>query len=134
MITEICEEINNYFTADGDKHIGFFRVENGVILPSLTVPSDYFRIVGSALNDGVHRVSDNDLLDEGLFKGAVWIMKPPKAFLLLAQEIKTYVDRYEDSPYTSESFGGYSYTRDVNASGWQKTFKARLRPYRRIKL
>ena len=42
-----------------------------------------------------------------------------------------------DSPYTSESFGGYSYTKangagdSTGSGGWQAAFRARLNPYRK---
>ena len=42
------------------------------------------------------------------------------------------------SPYVSESFGGYSYTKrsgsdSGSVGGWQEAFKARLSPWRKLK-
>lgn len=140
MIEEVCAEIKNYFTYECDKRFGTFRIENGQFVPSLVVPTDYIRIWGSHLNDGVHRLSDNDLVDEE-FDGAVWIMSPPKAFLTLCEDIALWqakngaVDSVAMSPFTSESFGGYSYTKSADGTGtWQSTFAARLKQYRRIRL
>lgn len=143
MITEVCAEIRNYFSRPEDRHIGRFSVVNGAIFPSLVLPTDYIRIVGSRMNDGVHRVSDNDLVDEGEFNGAVWIMSPPKAFLDLVKDIARWDAKYGDidsvamSPYNSESFGGYSYSKGGGTSSggaldWKTAFSGKLNVYRRM--
>lgn len=148
MIDEICAEIRNYFTYDSDKHFGTFHIENGQIVPSLGFfPTDYIRIIGSHLNDGVHKVSDNDLTDEGDFYGAVWIMSPPNSFIRLCDEIALWqekngsADSVAMSPFSSESFGGYSYTKSAGntvegTSGisWAKVYSERLKQYRRIRV
>lgn len=141
MINEICADIRNYFTYDEDKHIGDFSIVNGVIVPSLDLKTDYIRIVGSRKNDGVHRLSDFDLIDEGTFHGAVWDMSVPKDFLELVDEIEKWQDSFgkydspANSPYTSESFGGYSYSKNgVGESSWQNVYAQRLKMYRRIRL
>lgn len=149
MLTEICAEIKNYFTYENDKHIGDFSIIDGLIVPSFDIQTDYIRIVGSHLNDGVHKLSDADLVDEGEFHGAVWVMSPPKAFLELAKEIEDWqakngaLDSPAMSPFNSESFGGYSYSKSGgSASGgsssagasWQAAFATRLTMYRRIRV
>lgn len=149
MLTEICANIRNYFTYEGDKHFGDFAITDGAISPALSLPTDYIRIVGSHLNDGVHKVSDHDLVDEGIFHGAIWIMSPPKDFLQLAKEIADWQKKNGDldspamSPFNSESFGGYSYSKSGGyASGgsssagvsWQSAFASRLNAYRRIRV
>ena len=148
MLSEICADIKNYFTYEADRHIGDFAIIDGQITPSLDFPTNYIRIVGSHLNDGVHLISDADLVDEGEFHGAVWIMSPPKAFLDLVEEIEAWQEKYGGvdseamSPYQSESFGGYSYSKGASAGGsssaggasWQDAFATRLNTYRRIRL
>lgn len=151
MLTEICANIKNYFTYEKDKHIGDFAIVDGQITPSFDIPTDYIRIVGSHLNDGVHKRGDNgfELQDEAEFHGAVWVMSPPKAFLDLAAEIADWqaknggVDSQAMSPFNSESFGGYSYSKSGgNAAGgsssggasWQNAYATRLNAYRRIRL
>lgn len=147
MLTEICAEIKNYFTYESDKHFGNFAIVDGHITPSFDIPTDYVRIVGSHLNDGVHKLSDADLEDEGEFHGAIWVMSPPKAFLMLAEEIAAWqaknggVDSQAMSPFNSESFGGYSYSKSagtgaggIGAAGtWQAAYSTRLNAYRRIR-
>jgi len=148
MLTTICAEIRNYFTYEKDKHFGDFTIVNGQIEPSIAFPTDYIRIVGSHLNDGVHKLSDNDLKDEAQFHGAIWVMSPPQSFLELAEEIAAWMetngkpDSQAMSPYQSESFGGYSYNKAAGSSekgtttgaNWVGAYETRLNTYRRIRV
>jgi hypothetical protein len=69
-------------------------------------------------------------------------MAIPKDFLALAKEIEDWQAKYGDvlnSPYTSESFGGYSYSKASGKNGggavtWQDAFATRLNLYRRIRI
>ena len=145
-LTDICAEIRNYFTFKDDIHIGDFSIVNGAIVPSISFPTDYIRIVGSHKNDGVHKLSETTLVDEGQFHGAVWIMSPPADFLALVAEIDAWRAKNEStdspamSPFNSESFGGYSYSKggssgssSSGAARWQSAFAGRLNQYRRIR-
>lgn len=143
MISEICAEIKNYFTFENDKHFGDFAIVDGLITPPFDIPTDFIRISGSHLNDGVHRISDADLLDEEKFHGSIWVMSPPRDFLNLVDEIAEWqakngsVDSQAMSPYNSESFGGYSYSKSSGLGGsgtWQNAYASRLNKYRRIRL
>ena len=148
MLTEICAEIRNYFTFESDKHFGDFSIVDGLITPSFDIPTDYIRIVGSHKNDGVHKLSDADLIDEGIFHGAIWVMSPPASFMDLAAEIEEWQQKYGGvesqamSPFNSESFGGYSYSKSAgastgnssNAGTWQAAYASRLNIYRRIRV
>ena len=150
MLTEICAEIKNYFIHEGDRHIGDFAIVDGQITPSIDFPTDYIRIVGSHLNDGVHKLSDEHdvLVDEPEFHGAVWVMSPPNHFLALVDEITAWqemngkADSVAMSPFQSESFGGYSYSKANGGSAetggastptWQSQYASRLKIYRRIR-
>ena len=151
MLTEICAEIRNYFVAhEEDKHYGYFEIQGGNILPPFEILTDYVRIVGSHKNDGVHerRQGGFDVEDEGKFAGAIWVMSPPPAFLDLVNDIELWVqkngtiDSLAMSPYDSESFGGYAYSKSktTNANGasvplnWQTMFASRLNIYRKIRV
>lgn len=150
MLGEICADIKNFFTYKDDIHVGDFVIESGTISPALDIPTDYIRIVGSRLNDGVHkRGKDGFVLVDEAFHGAIWIMSPPADFLALAAEIEAWqdknggIDSAAMSPFNSESFGGYSYSKSGgNAAGgsssagasWQSAFATRLKIYRRIHL
>lgn len=141
MIGRVCAEIKNYFVNEDDKKFGTFRIENGSIVPSINYPTDYIRIVGSNRNDGVHKLSDFDLVDEGDFKGSIWLMHPDRDFLRLVEEIAKWeeknggYDAPSNSPYTSESFGGYSYSiSGVGEVSWETVYKKRLNVYRKIRV
>lgn len=152
MLTEICAEIRNYFTYQGDKHFGDWAIIDGAITPSFDIPTDYIRIVGSHKNDGVHVRGESgnfELVDEGTFHGAIWVMSPPKGFIDLVAEIEAWqaknggVDSQAMSPYNSESFGGYSYSKSGGSSSggsssgganWADAYGSRLNIYRRIRV
>lgn len=137
MITEICAELRNWFEVS--KHFGTFEISGGKIAPLDFVQKDqYFRIVGSVFNDGVYKnTADLELTDE-VFSGAVWAMAVPLPVIALAAEIEEYIesDVGKASPYISESFGGYSYTKATDSNGvpidWKKTFASRLNKWRKL--
>lgn len=151
LLNTVCAEIKNYFTFEKDKHIGDFAIVDGLITPSFDIPTDYIRIVGSHLNDGVHKRGESgfSLIDEGEFHGAVWVMSPPADFLELIAKMEAWeakycnIDSQAMSPFNSESFGGYSYSKSGGGSGSGSSsgaadaiglFARQLNPYRRIRL
>ena len=136
MLTEICAEIRNHFPVA--KVNGEFTISGGSVAPlDFLQEGQYFRIVGSVFNDGVHQYPASGLTDE-VFQGAVWAMAVPPSLIALAVEIEAYNDIVSGnpSPYTSESFGGYSYTKATDSDGvvmsWQKAYGKRLNRWRRI--
>ena len=76
------------------------------------------------------------------FDGSVWPMAVPSAVLALEAEIRAWQEKNGDaaaSPFTSESFGGYSYLKGSSGSAsangavtWQTTFKSRMNQWRKI--
>lgn len=137
MLTEICAEIRNYFVSD--IHNGTFEIVGGKITPlDFLQENQYFRIVGSVFNDGVYKNTADLKLTNEVFCGSVWAMAVPPSVVALAEEIKKFNESDEAKPsaYTSESFGGYSYSKatDENGApmGWKKVFASRLNKYRRI--
>ena len=138
ILTEICAELRNYFEVPNGRHFGKFTISGGSIAPlDFLQEGQYFRIIGSVFNDGVHQYPASDLTDE-VFRGAVWAMAVPPTLIALAAEIEEYnkSDAGKPSPFTSESFGGYSYTKatDANGSpiGWQKAFASCLNKWRKL--
>lgn len=111
-LTDLCAECRNYFTQDSDKHKGTFTVKDGALAPlDFLAEGQYFRILGSVFNDGVHQYPDVNLTDE-VFDGEIWAMRVPPAFLSLSQEIDDWLTKNGEAsrtPYQQESFGGYSY-------------------------
>lgn len=140
MLTELCAEIRNYFLMPNGIHTGTFSISGGELAPSdFLKEGQYFRIVGSTFNDGVHQYPAVGLVDES-FAGAVWAMAVPPAVIALADEIKVFCesDAAKASQYQSESFGGYSYTKATDKDGavlsWQTVFAKRLNKYRRMRV
>ena len=138
MLTELCAEIRNYFVVPGGIHNRTFKISGGSIAPlDFLQDGQYFRIVGSVFNDGVHRYPDAVLTDEE-FDGAVWAMAAPPSVIALAAEIEEWMksDAAKATAFQSESFGGYSYTRATDSEGapltWQAVFARRLNQYRRM--
>lgn len=150
MLTEICQELRNWFDRGLPKWYGTFDIIDGQIDSSVSEflkAGQYYRIVGSLFNDGVHKYTgeaDNTLADES-FEGAVWSMAVPPFIESLAQKIGAWIDKYGGidsaamSPYNSESFGGYSYSKgggssDSGGSGadWRRQFARDLDPWRKI--
>lgn len=151
-ITEICLECKNFFLANGrsDIHSGTYTIENGTISNTdFLIEGQYFRIVGSKLNDGVYKNDSEGLatLHDETFGGAIWDMSVPPAFIEMCEDIGEWQTKYGGvdsaamSPYSSESFGGYSRTianggttsdGTVKAVSWQGVFADRLRKWRRL--
>lgn len=161
-MTELCSLLHNYFLRDyscpdSSFFHGSYTISGGKMqaLPFLQ-EGQYYRIIGSAFNDSVwqyidpERQSDSraetapQLTDE-TFTGTIWAMCVPPAFLALAAEIEEWTAANADalnSPYQSESFGGYSRSKASGGGGaggsgsagwgWQDQFAARLAPYRRL--
>lgn len=148
MLTELCADLRNYFIrGESDIHFGTFTIAGGSIGPVPFLQNgQYFRIVGSIFNDGVWQYP-NDLsgLQNEIFSGAVWAMAVPPAVIALSEDISNWVMENTavlNSPYQSESFGGYSYTKasagtsgDGSGGGaltWQNQFRDRLNRWRRV--
>lgn len=146
MLLELCAELNNYFIKDKseDIHFGTFVISNGRIeaLPFLQ-DGQFFRIVGSVFNDGVYCYPEVILTDE-TFDGAIWAMAVPPAVVALSAEIDAWNTANADvlaSPYQSESFGGYSYSKASGGSSadgagytWKSHFANKLRLWRKTRI
>ena len=138
MLTEICAELRNWFVVPNGVHIQTYTISGGSIAPlDFLQEGQYFRIIGSVFNDGVYQYPATSLTDE-VFEGAVWAMAVPPTLIALAAESEEYnkSDAGKPSPFTSESFGGYAYTKATDASGapigWKKAFASRLNKYRKL--
>ena len=135
-LTNLCAELRNYF--ETKKRFETFTISGGSISPSDFLQNgQYYRIVGSVFNDGVHRHPAHDLTDE-TFDGAVWAMAVPPAIIELLSKIDDFEKAEANAPtaYTSESFGGYSYTKATDENGlpvgWRSVFKSELNKWRKL--
>ena len=138
MLSEICREIKNWF--EQSKYIADdITIENGSIVNDLKLQDgQYFRIVGSVFNDGIYQYPATNLHDE-TFDGAIWFLAIPQEIIDLSAEVDEWKEKYATidsvnmSPYNSESFGGYSYSKNGSDVGtWQSVFASRLNAWRKI--
>lgn len=141
MIEKVLDFIHNYFIKE--VHKGTFAVTEGALTLTFLKAGQYFKIVGSDLNDGVYQYPATDLSDEE-FDGEIWSLSIPKSLLSMIAEIEDWQTAYGDAtatPYQSESFGGYSYSKATSGSadrqggdlcGWQAQFASRLNHWRKI--
>ena len=145
-LNELCQELKNYFDKAQPKFFGEITIQDKAITNEQFLaaikPNQYFRIVGSIFNDGVYCFKEGLELDDETFDGAIWLMAVPKSVLALEKEIEDWQAKYGDalqSPYQSESFGGYSYSKASGKNGggavsWQDAFASKLNLYRRIRI
>ena len=136
MLEQVLMHLKNWFLVPGGIHEGTYTIEDGSIALPFLLDGQYFRIVGSVFNDGLHQYPES-LIDE-TFTGSVWALAVPKSVIDLAADISAWQEKNGDAgPYSSESFGGYSYTRstDEKTGGpvtWQSVFRPRLAKWRKI--
>ena len=142
VLTEICDYLNNYFWVK--KIAGEFTIEEGAITVPALKDGQYFRIVGSTFNDGVHKYPATGLKNE-TFNGFIWAMAVPDTIIALTADITEWqaihgkADSEALSPFNSESFSGYSYSKGGNsvsggaATTWQDVFAGRLNKYRKLR-
>ena len=148
LIDEVCAYICNYFPVKPDGiHRDIFNISSGSIDLDFMQEGQYFRIKGSVFNDGVYKYPVSDLQDEE-FMGEIWAMAVPKGLLDVIDEIEAWNAKYAGvntpnySPFVSESFNNYSYSKGSRSSNgssvsgapttWQDVFSSRLRRWRKL--
>lgn len=131
MLEEILSYLHNWFPVKGAAHCGVHRIESGRLQFDGLAPGQYYRIQGSVLNDGLHKWPD--MLQDETFTGTVTPLAIPHALSeTLLDEIEAWIRANPATDKVSESFGGYSYSRQTGASGgWQAAFASRLARWRR---
>lgn len=146
-IFRVCSYLRNWFDNTQSKYAGEIVIENGALQQTYNIKSgQYFRIVGSSLNDGVYQYPVTMLNDE-VFNGLIAPMAIPTAVLEIMNKIETWENKYFNvsgasmSPFSSESISGvYSYSKSTGANDtakdksgtWQGTFGAELAPWRKM--
>lgn len=136
---DVMEQINNWFPIA--KKSGTFTVKDGSLdmtgAPGI-MNGQYFRVIGSAMNDGLHIFPDTGMVDE-TFEGEIWSLAVPKTFAKVCEDMQAWLEKHPvtASGYTSESFGGYSYSVPTNpqtgqAASVMDVFKSSLNRWRRL--
>lgn len=145
-LTDICGELRNYFIrGSADIHTGTFEISGGHIQPlDFLQDGQYFRVCGSAFNDGVWIYPFDGFRQDEVFTGAIWAMRVPPDVVELTEEIDRWAEDNKgaiSSPYQSESFDGYSYSKGysgvssgaASAITWQGQFNTRLSRWRKLR-
>ena len=147
-IFRVCSYLRNWFDRNQQHFTGIITIQNGALAETYGLNvGQYFRIVGShANNDGVYKYPVTILNDE-VFDGAIVCMSIPLPVLGVMDKIEAWETKYADvngvnmSPFNSESFGGYSYSKSSGGAGdstkdksgtWQGAFGAELQPWRKM--
>ena len=141
MLEAVLIHLKNWFTVPCGVHEGIYKIENSTLELPFLQNGQYYRICGSVFNDGLHKYGDiEDKLQNETFTGTVWALAIPKHVIELAVTIEEWQTKNGEavtSPYSSESFGGYSYTKATDsATGaqatWETVFRSQLNPYRKL--
>lgn len=148
MLAAVLRRLHNWFDRDADGrflHVesGELSVEGGSLVGAdgWLQEGQYFRILGSVFNDGLHQHPACDLKDES-FEGCAYALAVPTEVVDLAQRIGEWEAKNGDAsrgPYQSESFGGYSYSlkdggggSSPASGGWERAFAPELRRWRKL--
>lgn len=138
MLEQILQACNNWFLIPGGIHLGEYTVEDGGLALPFLQDGQYFRVVGSVFNDGLHQYPATDLTNES-FEGAVWALAVPKAVISLSEEVTAWETKngaQTVGQFQSESFPTYSYTRATGKNGgaitWEDVFGSRLNRWRKL--
>lgn len=141
MLEEVLSYLRNWFIMQNGIHNQEYSIEGGVLTLPFLQDGQYYRIIGSVFNDGVYQYGDGTPLKDETFSGAVWALAIPRAIIKLAEDIAAWQEKNAavvESPYASESFGGYSYSKNSGVSGenggisWQSVFAYRLNTWRKV--
>ncbi len=140
MLEAVLTHLKNWFAVEVRE--GTYTIENSTLELPFLQNGQYYRICGSVFNDGLHQYGDiEDKLQNETFTGTVWALAIPIAVLELAAKIEDWQTKNGEaveSPYSSESFGGYSYTKatDSNTGAvatWETVFRSQLNPWRKLR-
>ena len=135
MIEQVLNFLHNYFEEEILQ--GDFSISSETIVIPSAKDGQYIKIVGSSLNDGIYEYPPTNLNNED-FTGEVWLLAIPASVRSLIKRIGDWeLTNNSQSPFTSESFGGYSYTKGSNAKtgnplGWQDVFRSELNTWRKL--
>lgn len=156
MLEELLTYLNNWFAVC--RYRGVISMDNGRLVAPIAFinkwvqPGDYFRIRGSGRNDGFYQqpIGDEGLEEDKIqtdeaaeeietFPALVEALLIPAQLVQLAKEMEEWRAKNgaaSAGPYTSESFGGYNYTKAARSDGsiWSvyDAFADRLAPYKRM--
>lgn len=138
MLENVLTHIKNWFAVE--IYGRTYTIKDSTMELPFLQNGQYYRICGSVFNDGLHKYGEDNLQNE-TFTGTVWALAIPEAVVELAAEIEAWQTKNGEaaqSPFSSESFGGYSYSKATDSSTgrsvtWETAFRSRLNPWRKAK-
>ena len=141
LMDDICGYLHNFFV--DEIHEGNYTIAGKTIDLPFLQSGQYFCVRGSVFNDGVWKYPATTMTNE-VFEGEIWAMAVPASVIALAADIAEWETAYAGahlmSPFTSESFNNYSYTKAQGTSSdgsyapitWKEIFAARLARWRKL--
>lgn len=137
MLETVLNHLHNWFQVKGEARCGEFEIVSGELCADFLKPGQYYRIIGSVFNDGLHRYPDDEggYLTDETFTGEVWPLAIPRSVIKISEEIKDWCDKNPQTDKISESFDGYSYTKGnagADESGWQAVFRKQLNAWKKV--
>lgn len=140
MLESVLRHLKNWFLVPDGIHHGTFVVEGGSIALPFLSDGQYYRVIGSVFNDGLHKYGDGDQMHNETFNGTIWALAVPHEVVAISEEIKEWNNKNAakvNSPFQSESFENYSYTKASGQNGgvvgWESVFRGRLNPWRKVR-
>ena len=142
MLETVLIHLKNWFVVPRGVHEGVYSIKNSALELPFLQNGQYYRICGSVFNDGLHKYGDiEDKLQNETFTGSVWALAIPSAVVELSAKIEEWQTKNGEtvaSPFTSESFGGYTYTKATDSTTgavatWETVFRSQLNPYRKLR-
>ena len=142
MLETVLIHLKNWFVVPRGVHEGVYTIKNSALELPFLQNGQYYRICGSVFNDGLHKYGDiEDKLQNETFTGSVWALAIPSAVVELSANIEEWQTKNGEtvaSPFTSESFGGYTYTKATDSvtgavATWETVFRSQLNPYRKLR-
>ena len=139
MLETVLNHLHNWFPVAGGARAGTFIIVSGSLPLTNVLDGQYYKIEGSAFNDGLHKYGDaEDRLTDETFTGRIIPLAIPKAVIKLSEKIATWAEENPATDKVSESFGGYSYskggagTQNADIGGWQTAFRKELNHWKKV--
>ena len=140
MLEAVLRHLKNWFLVPGGIHHGTFVVEGGSIALPFLSDGQYYRVFGSVFNDGLHKYGINEQMKAETFDGTIWALAVPPDVVAISDEIREWNSKNAakaNSPFQSESFENYSYTKASGQNGaamsWESVFRSRLNSWRKVR-
>lgn len=132
MLEKVMIHCNNYFYSHTQIYKSKIEIVDGEITANLPfLKSQFIKVEGSVLNDGIYQFPVTELFDE-TFTGNIYGLAIPGNFIKLVEDIEKYNEKNFKTAVSSTSFGGFSESYKEN-SDWQSAFKKELNVYRKLR-